>query len=149
MNEPIPVLSMNLRSLINPQIVWIQFIPEAAACAWGFWYFYSRRSRWDWMDHGLVVLLVGVMCTPYGWITDEALLLPAILTGLYRGIAARRSVWPLALIGGVALVEIMMNLSIKSRDYLWTTPLWLCWYLYATGRFARQAVTVPAYERTI
>jgi hypothetical protein len=144
LSEPIPALSPTLRLLIAPHAIWLQFVPEVAACAWAVWYFWSRRSSWDWMDHGLVVLLVGVMCAPYGWFTDESLVLPAVLTGLYRGLASRRPVWPIALIAGAALAELMMNMPIRTRFYLWTTPMWLCWYLYATGRFVRRPAKVAA-----
>ncbi len=136
LSEPIPALSPTLRLLIAPHAIWLQFVPEIAACAWAVWYFWSRRSSWDWVDQGLVVLLVGVMCTPYGWFTDEALVLPAVLTGVYRGTAAHRSVWPVAVFAGAALAELMLSVPINTRFYLWTTPMWLCWYLYATGRFA-------------
>ncbi len=138
LSEPIPALSVELRSLISPGTVWIQFVPMFAACVWAVWYFWTQRSNWNWMDQGLVVLLVGAVCTPYGWLMDEAMVLPAALTGLYRAAASRRSVWPLALFAAAALAELMMNVPIKSRYYLWTTPAWLCWYLYASGRFGRR-----------
>lgn len=144
LKEPIPALSPTLRLWIAPHAIWLQFVPEAAACVWAVWYFWSRRSRWDWMDHGLVVLLVGMMCTPYGWFTDESLVLPAVLTGVYRGTAAHRSVWPIAVFAGAALAELMMSVPIHTRFYLWTTPVWLCWYLYATGRLARRPAEAEA-----
>lgn len=140
LNEPIPVLSVVLRSLISPGAVWIQFVPVASACVWAVWYFWRCRAEWDWMDQGLVVLLVGAVCTPFGWITDEAAVLPAVLTGIYRARAARRSIWPIALFAGAVLVELLMNVPMKGHLYLWTTPAWLCWYLYATGRFGKRSV---------
>jgi hypothetical protein len=138
LNEVIPELSAQLRLLIDPRAVWIQFVPEAAACIWAVWYLWSRRSNWSWMEHGLVLLLVGALCTPFGWFFDESVLLPAILTAMYRAIESRRAIWPLVVIAGAALVELQMNVQIISRHYLWTTPAWLCWYLYATGKFSRQ-----------
>jgi len=137
LNEEIPVLSAQLR-LIAPQALWIQFVPEAAACIWAIWYFWSRRSNWDWMDHGLVLLLVGALCAPFGWFFDESVLLPAVLTGIYQAIKLRQPLWPLAVFAGVALAELLLNVQVISRFYLWTTPAWLGWYLYATGRFSRR-----------
>jgi hypothetical protein len=92
------------------------------------------------MDQGLVVLLVGAVCTPFGWITDEAAVLPAVLTGIYRARAARRSIWPIALFAGAVLAELLMNVPMKGHLYLWTTPAWLGWYLYATGRLGKRRV---------
>jgi len=94
------------------------------------------------MDQGLLLLLVSAMCTPYGWFFDETMLLPAVLAGLYRAVDGRRSVWPLALFAGVSLVEILASVQITSPYYLWTTPAWLAWYLYATGRIGASAKSV-------
>jgi hypothetical protein len=134
LNEPVPVLSVMFRFLVDRKAVWLQFLPQTAACAWALWYFWTRRNRWSWMDQGMLVLLVSAVCTPFGWFTDESMLLPAVLTGLYRAADSRRSLLPLAVIAGVALIEALANISIMSRYYLWTTPAWLAWYLYATGR---------------
>jgi hypothetical protein len=130
--EPVPVLSVTFRFLIDRKAVWLEFLPEAAACVWALWYFWTRRNRWSWMDQGLVLLLVSAMCTPFGWLTDECILLPALLTGLYRANESKRSLLPLGLFAGVALVEVFAGVPLTSRFYLWTTPAWLAWYLYAT-----------------
>jgi Glycosyltransferase family 87 len=131
LNDIVPTLGAQLRLLINPRAAWIQFAPEVAACLWAVWYFWTRQDTWDWKDHGLVLLLVGVVCAPYGFLTDEALLLPAVLAGLYRAIADHRSVWPLVAFDGVALALLAFGVPIVSRGYLWTPLAWLVWYLYA------------------
>jgi uncharacterized membrane protein YfhO len=89
------------------------------------------------MEHGLLVLLVSVMCAPYAWLTDEAVLLPAVLVGVYRAIEARRSLLPIAIFAAAALIELYANVRITSWYYTWTTPAWLGWYLYATGSIAK------------
>jgi Glycosyltransferase family 87 len=135
LDEVVPALSVYLRRLIDPHAVWLQFVPEASACLWAVWYFWTRRDRWNWLDHGLLVLLVTAVCTPFGWLTDESMQLPAVLTGVYCALNARRSLWPLAVIAGAALIELFCRVEIITPYYLWTTPAWLGWYLYATGRF--------------
>ena len=62
------------------------------------------------------------------------MLLPAVLVGLYRAMEARRSFLPLVAIAGIAMVQFLFSVSLTSPYYLWTTPAWLAWYLYATGR---------------
>jgi hypothetical protein len=42
------------------------------------------------------------------------------------------ALWPRALIAGVALIEEVASVPVISPYYLWTTPAWLAWYLYAT-----------------
>ncbi len=131
-----PTLCSTFRLLVDRQAPWTQFILEAAACCWAPWYFWSRRDRWRWMDQGMLLLLVAALCSPFGWVTDEAILLPAVLAGLYRALESRRSLMPLWLIAAVALIEVMAGMQITTPYYLWTTPAWLLWYLYATGKIA-------------
>jgi Glycosyltransferase family 87 len=132
--EKVPTLSVYLRFAINVYAVWLQFVPQALASVWALWYFLRNRDKWNWLDQGMIVLLVGAMCTPFGWFTDECMVLPAVLIGLYRAVEARRSFWPLVAIGAVGLIEFLYSVSLTSPYYLWSTPAWLAWYLYATGR---------------
>ena len=127
-------LSKYFRLLIDRDAFWLQFVPQTAACLWALWYFVTRRARWDWLDQGLVVLLVGAMCSPYSWFTDEAMLLPAVLAGLYRADRAARSLIPFGVIAVAAIAELLTNIPVASVFYLWTTPAWLLWYLYSTGK---------------
>jgi Glycosyltransferase family 87 len=145
LDEPVPALSVAFRFLIDRHAVWLQFIPETLACIWALWYFWTRRNRWSWMDHGLLVLLVSVMCAPYCWITDEAVLLPAIVTGLYWAVKSRRLVLLLGLVAGIALIEFFAaNVEITTLYYLWTTPAWLAWFLIARASNGKQAMHPPA-----
>jgi hypothetical protein len=130
----VPTLSATLRCLTDSHATWIQFAPEAAACLWALGYFWTRRQCWSWMDHGMLVLLVGAMCTPYAFFTDEAMLLPAILVAIYQARATGRSLLPIAVLMGLALFEVAENFQLSSAYFLWTTPAWLGWYLYATRK---------------
>ncbi len=143
----VPTLSVTLRFLINRNAVWLQFVPEAIGCGWAIWYFWTRRARWSWMDQGLLVLLVSALCTPYAWFSDEAMLLPAVLAGVYRAEDSRRSLMPIAVIAGVALVEVCVVGQMASAFYLWTVPAWLGWYLYATWSTGNQAEGVKRLDR--
>ena len=147
--EPlVPTLSRMFRSLLHRDAVWLQFLPAAAGCGWALWYFWSRRSRWDWMEQGLLLLLISVVCAPYAWFTDEAVLLPAILAALYRAEDSGRSLLPFGLISGAALVELFRGLWMTSPYFVWTAPAWLGWYLYATVG-SRQNSCEGIQERTV
>jgi hypothetical protein len=113
--------------------VWLEFIPEIAVCGWAIWYFWTRRMRWNWLDHGLLLLLVSAGCAPYAWFTDEAMLIPAVMAGIYRADESGRSLLPFGCIAGIALVEFIAQVPVSTAYYLWTMPAWLAWYLYATG----------------
>ena len=126
-----PTLSALFRSFVDRNAVWPQFIPEVAGCTWALWYFLTNRSHWKWMNHGMLLLLVSALCTPYAFFTDESMLLPAILIGLYRAVDSRRYLAPLAFISALALVE-SLKFPLYSLFYLWTVPAWLIWFLYST-----------------
>lgn len=81
----------------------------------------------------MLLLIVSVACAPYGYVTDETLLFPAVLAGLYKAEESRRSLLPFGLIAAAAMIEAVAGVRIISPFYLWTVPAWLGWYLYATG----------------
>lgn len=134
----VPTLSAMLRLLIDRNAVWLQFLPEALGCVWAIWYFLTRRDRWNWPNQGLLLLLVSAACTPYAWFSDEAMLLPAVLAGLYRVVDSGRSLLLLGVITGTALVEVLAAVKMTSPFYLWTIPAWFAWYLYAFRATAAQ-----------
>jgi Glycosyltransferase family 87 len=127
-----PTLAAELRLHLAPRNAWLQYVPMAAACAWAGWYYWTRRNQWKWLDHGMMVLLVSVLCTPYSWFTDESVLLTAVLAGVYRALESRRSLVPVVLIAIGALVELYANVRITAWYYMWTAPAWLAWFVYAT-----------------
>jgi hypothetical protein len=145
----IPTVSMALRFGVNRGARWLGYIPEACACVWAAWYFLTRRERWDWNCEGLVVLLVSVACTPYSFYSDQVLLFPALLIGLYQTekYNAEKSVASLALFVAIAaagMVGFVIQIPMTSAFYVWTAPAWLLWYLYA----ARSAVPAETVHGT-
>ncbi|HUB29615.1 MAG TPA: glycosyltransferase family 87 protein [Terracidiphilus sp.] len=141
LQEFIPTWSVMLRVLIDRNAVWLQFMPMIAGAIWGLWFFWSRRNRWNWMEHGLLLLIVSEMCSAYAWFTDEVVLLPAILAALYRAEENGRSLWVFAILTGAALAEVMTQVQIITPFYLWTVPAWLGWYLYATRNSGPKTVS--------
>ncbi|HEY3991074.1 MAG TPA: glycosyltransferase family 87 protein [Acidobacteriaceae bacterium] len=131
-NLSVPTLSSLFRLLIHPQWMWLQYVPMAVACWWAVSYFLSHREEWEWRTHGSLLLLVCILTAPYAWFTDEAVLLPAILAGIYASSGA-------ALIGyevvaGAALLEVLFGVPLFSSFYLWTPLAWMGWYLMAMAR---------------
>jgi hypothetical protein len=128
-DEFIPTLSLMFRLLIHRSAVWLQFVPALISCTWALWYFWTRE-RWNWIEQGLLLLIVSVIVAPYAWFTDEAILLPVILAGLYK--ASNRLLLAFASFAAVALLEVLTGVNINSGFYLWTAPAWLAWYHCAT-----------------
>ncbi len=134
LNEFMPTVSGALRFLVDRNAVWIQFAPEVLACGWALWFFWTRRNRWNWMQEGMLVLMVSALCRPYGWFFDESVLLPALLTAALHSQRTGRSLVPLGLVATAALIESFYSPAILSAAYLWTTPAWFACYLYATRK---------------
>jgi hypothetical protein len=136
-DEFIPCLGIVLRFAVHKQATWLQYLPAAAGCAWAVNLYWRSRDRWDWMEHIGMLLLVSIMTAPYAWITDQALLVPAILQGIYLA-TSRGQLAVLALAGAVLEVQMMSGITMHSIQVLWTTVFWISWYLYVAYR-ARSA----------
>lgn len=140
-NAFIPTMAVALRYLIAPKAIWLEFLPEAASCVWALWYFWSRRQRWNWLDQGLLLLLVSVACASYGWYYDQALLFPAILVALYKAERSATSMILFVATAGAGLAGIFGPIQPTSAFYVWTAPAWLLWYLFATRARQTELVT--------
>jgi len=79
----IPCVSVILRKWISAKTVWIQYVPSGLACIWAGAYYWKRRSNWDWMRDGSLLMVVSLLTAPYSWIYDACILIPALLYGAY------------------------------------------------------------------
>jgi hypothetical protein len=129
--EFIPTLSLLLRLAIAPGRLWLQSIPSIAACIWAFWYTFRHRHHWNWLIYGSVLMLVSVLVAPYAWLSDQVVLLPAILFGIH--LAQRSSFVVLMALNAAVLGVMLCAVSVHSPFYLWVAPAWLAWYLFAAG----------------
>ena len=141
-HEFIPGLSGMLRMIFFRRFFWVQFIPLAIGLVWSVRYYWSNREEWSWRQHGPAILVAAVLTTPYSWITDEAVLLPAILLGvlwLYRAKLAPRSqlaVIVFVLLNLLLLMILKAQVPFNTGIYFWSSLVWFSWYWYA-GRFRK------------
>jgi len=141
--EFVPTLSDAIRFWIHPQWIWLQYLPAAIGCVWAIFYFWSRRSTWDWLDNGSPLLLVSVFVAPYCFPPDQCLVIPALMHGMYK----TRSRVMLALLAVILLgIQIeTWKVRIISGYYMWMAPTWLIWYLLACrSTDAVEAIPTPA-----
>ena len=140
---PIPCLSIVLRRSISPNAMWLQYLPVAMGCIWAGVYFWKHRRDWDWKTHGSLLLLVSVFVAPYTWIIDQAVLVPAILHGAYQT-RSRNLFGVLALASAVLELAPLRGFALmQSPFYLWTMPVWLAWYLFATRPAGSENESAP------
>jgi hypothetical protein len=131
--EFVPCLSDVLRFSIRKSAVWIQYLPSALASMWAFYYYWTRRHTWDWLENGAPLMLVSIIAAPYSYIYDQGVVIPAVIHGAYK----TRARWTLiVLVAALAAIGVEATMvKVISCWYLWTAPFWLAWYFVA--RYAR------------
>jgi hypothetical protein len=153
-NEFIPALSGVLRLLFFRRMFWVQFVPMAAGLIWSVWFFVTNAASWDWRQHGPALLVVSVFTTPYEWLSDETVLLPAILQAVALIYATRDALKLRSKIALVlfALLDLLLLLILKSKVpfstgiYFWSSLVWFFWYFRAR-KWYREATPVQAESR--
>lgn len=132
----LPTLSMLFRMAIDVRAFWLLFVPSGVAVLWGLWYYRRWSGAWDWKTHGMLLMLIAILCSPYSWLTDEAVLLPVILCALQWPEKPRYAAWSLLAINTVILlVALGDQADLISHAYMWTPVAWVAWFLYATRGF--------------
>jgi hypothetical protein len=136
-NEFIPCLADAMRHWLDPQAIWLQYLPAALCCFWALVYFWRRRNQWDWLTCGSPLMLVSLLSAPYCWFYDQALAIPALLDGAY----ATRSRTLLAILAlAILLTDIeICVVKVISPLWLWTAPAWFVWYLFARASAGNEA----------
>jgi hypothetical protein len=140
--EFIPCLSIVMRLWISPQSTGLQYLLTILGCAWALCYFWTRRDRWDWMQHGGLLLLVSLVTAPYCWLFDQALAIPALLRGAYLT-RSRILLMVFVLTSLLIQIELGYGVIVQSAFYLWTAPAWLAWYLFACAFPREQKASEP------
>src|SRR5260370_8396170 len=77
--EFIPTVSGVLRLILFRPYFRAQFIPLLLGFIWCMWFCIKNMRNWSWRDHGLTVMVISILTTPYRWLTDEVVLWPAVL----------------------------------------------------------------------
>ncbi|HEY4358682.1 MAG TPA: glycosyltransferase 87 family protein [Acidobacteriaceae bacterium] len=122
-----------LRYALNKDKVWIELIPAAFALIWAAWFYVRNRRVWDWSVHTAPLLLVCLATCPYVWMTDEVVLLPALMLALVWASPRKHAAAVLLLLSLIPFVMLMMKISLPTGAYVWTSIAWLAWYVYCRG----------------
>jgi len=112
-HEFIPALSGMIRGIFFRRFFWVQFVPTGLGLMWSAWYYWKNRMIWNWRKHGPAVLVVSLLTTPYSWMTDEVVLLPAILQGALW--LNRSKLWVRTQLGILLFVWLDLLLLLSDR----------------------------------
>ncbi len=138
-HEFIPALSGMIRVLFFRRFFWVQFVPLGLGLLWSIWYYWRNRQSWNWRRHGLALLVVSVLTTPYCWMTDEVVLLPAILQGVLWVNRAKLKVRSQLVILLFVCLDLLLLLILQAQVppatgiYFWSGLVWFSWYWYASS----------------
>jgi hypothetical protein len=150
--EFIPTLSGVLRLLLFRPYFRMQFVPMALGLIWCVWYYVKHRTNWNWRSHGLTVMVVSILTTPYGWLTDEVVLMPAMVfaaLAILRGqkrlrISTRIALAIFALLNWALLMLLALHIPLQLGIYFWSSLLWFAWYAF--GRLQMTAKSKAALD---
>jgi hypothetical protein len=150
--EFIPTLSGVLRLIFFRPYFRAQFVPMLLGLIWSVWFCIKNMSKWSWRHHGLTVMVVSILTTPYGWLTDEVVLLPAILYAAMcifgekekMPTTARIVLAVFAFLNWMMLLLIASKIPLQSGIYFWSSLLWFAWYFYGRHRLPVNLKAQPA-----
>jgi hypothetical protein len=150
--EFIPALSGVLRLLFFHRLFWAQFAPLMIGIVWAIRFFLKHRNTWEWSQHGPGLLIVSVLVTPYEWISDETVLLPAILQAAALAYLARGRLtfFSKICIALFALMDFILLLILRSKVpfstgiYFWSSLVWFFWYFCARSWAEKSSTATTA-----
>jgi hypothetical protein len=133
-NEFIPALSGMVRVLVFRRFFWVQFVPLALGFAWSAGYYWQNRQEWNWRAHGPAILVVSLLTTPYAWMTDEVVLLPAILQSVLWLHQKKLKIRSQLILLFFVCLNVLLLLILQAKVppstgiYFWSSLVWFGWY---------------------
>ncbi|HEX4322247.1 MAG TPA: glycosyltransferase family 87 protein [Acidobacteriaceae bacterium] len=121
-----PTLPVLIRLWIDPKLAWLELVPAGIGMVWGTAFYWRNRHRWNWRKEGMLVMLASVFTSPYGWVSDQAVLLPVAVSTVHRPL--RR--YAMETLTALNLV-VLLVFCVSAYWRAWLPLAWLLWYLYA------------------
>ena len=123
-------LGTYLRSLLNPERFYLQFIPLIAGISWFLLYWVKHKKSFDWIADLPKIILISIATTPYGWTHDAAVCVVGVVQIVvlfnykhwtFKKILIFTSYW------GINL--LIMFFRINQIWFWWYPSFLLIWYL--------------------
>src|SRR4030042_822114 len=88
MNPTAPWLNATIGSFLRLKLgfdqVWLIYLPIVLGLIWFVWYWLSNRNSWNWDEAIPYLLVASAATTPFGWLLDIILVIPAIIYITWR-----------------------------------------------------------------
>lgn len=140
--ELLPTPALVIRLGLAPNHPSLQLVPALVGASWSVWTYLRHRSDWDWSKEGPRLLSLSILVAPYAWLTDQVLLIPAVMYAL--GLSNKQKyIWhAFMVLNGTMVLMVFGGVKLTSAAYIWTSVAWFGWFLYSTksDRFADVAI---------
>jgi Glycosyltransferase family 87 len=135
-----PPLGGLLRVTFGWHHYWLQFVPSTLGAAWLVWR-RSAAAEFDLIREFPLLLMISVCTSPYGWLFDQIVLLPAVAQRAVQFGSASLTdqstrLWATVWLAGnvLCLVQIVATGTILTLNFAWVAPFFLAVYA-ATGKW--------------
>jgi hypothetical protein len=139
-NQYFPNVATTLRVLIAPRSLWPQLLPGIIGLVIALWIWARTRGTWEWRSEGGMLFAGSALVSPYSFLVDQVLLLPAVLYCYPRATPIARAVF--IAINFTAFYLMLKVPEMSSPVTLWVAPGMMIWCYHVYRR--RAAVPVAA-----
>ena len=141
-------LGASLRLLIGEEKYYLQFIPAILGVLWLGWYLYKTRKSFDWVKCLPLIILVSIVTTPYGWITDYAVLVISVLPIAVLFVLQGLPFGKVLVFSTYWAANLMVIFLSTSQNWFWWLPSFLLiWYLLSNRYLTR--ITTQAVKTNL
>ena len=127
-NQFFPNISCGLRLLIAPHALWPQLVPSAVGVAIALWFLWRTRETWEWPREGALLIAGSALVSPYSFLVDQVLFLPAVLYCYPRTTEGFR--WVLVGVNAAAFVLMLKVPAMSSPVTMWVAPAMMIWCFF-------------------
>ena len=131
-NQYFPNIASTLRVLAAPDSLWPQVLPAIVGVAIAVWIWARRREDWQWSREGAMIIAGSALVSPYSFLVDQVLFLPAVLFCYVRAGAPARLFF--IVINFTAFYLMLKIPEMGSPVTLWVGPTLMIW-CYAIYHF--------------
>jgi hypothetical protein len=146
-------VSAALAYLVGSNTLWIRVIPTLLGAIWFIFYWKKNRNRWDWVEQTPPLLLASQVATPFGWLFDQILLLPALIqVVVWTSQGTTATIFKRVAVGFVVIDLLPLVVVEVAPNYLWLfwmVPLYSLAYIrmkrqiFFSGKIVASAIESP------
>lgn len=137
-----PTLGNVLRMIFGIEYFWLQFVPFTLGIIWLYFYWKKHRSSWNWISQAPILLLVSIVTAAYGWTSDMAVFLIALISIATPiiGKSLNKNQW-IVIVGYLIINFADLAMRVNQVWLWWLAPSLLIWYLISVHLISPRSET--------